>query len=91
MAKAAMTVIRGGRVLDIRRHAAPKADILVKGDTIVEIGRPGLSAPPAATMLDARDRLLQPGLINGHTHSHGNLAKGMMDRITLELLLTASP
>lgn len=91
MAKAAMTVIRGGRVLDIKRHAAPKADILVKGDTIVEIGRPGLSAPPTATVVDARDRLLQPGLVNGHTHSHGNLAKGMMDRITLELLLTAGP
>ncbi len=91
MAKAAMTVIRGGRVLDIGRHAAPRADILVKGDTIVEIGRPGLSAPPTATVIDARDRLLHPGLVNGHTHSHGNLAKGMMDRITLELLLTASP
>lgn len=91
MAKAAMTVIRGGRVLDIKRHAAPKVDILVKGDTIVEIGRPGLSAPEAATVIDARDRLLHPGLINGHTHSHGNLAKGMVDGVTLELLLTAGP
>jgi 5-methylthioadenosine/S-adenosylhomocysteine deaminase len=91
MAKAAMTVVRGGRVLDIKRHAAPKADILIKGDTILEIGKPGLAAPATATVIDARDRLLQPGLVNGHTHSHGNLAKGMMDRITLELLLTASP
>ena len=30
-----------------------------------------------------------PGLINGHTHGHGNLAKGMGDRWTLELLLVA--
>ena len=91
MAKAAMTIIRGGRVVDIRGHAAPKADILVKGDTIVEIGRPGMPAPPDATTIDASRRLLHPGLINGHTHSHGNLAKGMGDRLTLELLLTAGP
>ena len=73
MAKAAMTVIRGGRVLDIRGHAAPKADILVEGDTIAEVGRPGMAAPPDAKVIDARNRLLHPGLINGHTHSHGNL------------------
>jgi 5-methylthioadenosine/S-adenosylhomocysteine deaminase len=91
MAKAPITVIRGGRVLDIRRHAAPKSDILVQGDTIAEIGRPGMPAPPHAAVIDAKDRLLHPGLINGHTHSHGNLAKGMADRITLELLLTAGP
>ncbi|MBS0223857.1 MAG: amidohydrolase family protein [Proteobacteria bacterium] len=89
--KSSVVVIRGGRVLDIKRHAAPKADILVKGDTIVEIGRPGFAAPPSATKIDAKGRLLHPGLINGHTHSHGNLAKGMGDRLTLELLLTAGP
>jgi len=32
--KSSVLVIRGGRVLDIRKHTAPKADILVKGDTI---------------------------------------------------------
>ena len=89
MAKVAMTVIRGGRVLDIRGHVAPKADILVKGDTIAEIGRPGMAAPPNAKVIDARNRLLHPGLINGHTHSHGNLGKGLVDNVTLELLLTA--
>lgn len=88
--KAPMTVIRGGRVVDIKGHAAPKADILVRGDTIVEIGAK-VSAPDSATMIDAGGRLLHPGLINGHTHSHGNLAKGMVDRVTLELLLTAGP
>ena len=90
MAKSPMTVIRGGRVVDIEGHSAPQADILVKGDTIVEIG-PRVSAPASATVIDAKGKLLHPGLINGHTHSHGNLAKGMVDRVTLELLLTAGP
>ena len=91
MAKSMMTVIRGGRVLDIKEHRAPKADILIKGDTILEIGPAGLAAPDNATVIDANGRLLHPGLINGHTHSHGNLAKGMVDGVTLELLLTAGP
>ena len=72
-------------------RAAPAADILVAGDTIAEIGRHGLAAPADDVLVDASDRLLHPGLINGHTHSHGNLAQGMGDRLTLELLLTAGP
>ena len=50
-----------------------------------------MAAPPHAKVIDAADRLLHPGLVNGHTHSHGNLGKGLADRLTLELLLTAGP
>ena len=82
-------VIRGGRVLDARAHRADPADILITGDTITRIGAPGLAAPAGATVIDARGKLLHPGLVNAHTHAHGNLAKGMGDRWTLELLLTA--
>src|SRR5207248_11635661 len=32
-----------------------------------------------------------PGRVRAHTHAHDNLAKGMGDRWTLELLLTAAP
>jgi len=78
-------------VLDPRGHRAAAADILVTGDTIAEIGAPGLVAPPDAAVIDARGLLLHPGLINAHTHAQGNLAKGMGDRWTLELLLTAAP
>ena len=86
-----MTVVRNGRVLDIKGHRAPPADILIAGDTIAEIGPPGLAAPADAVVVDATDRLIHPGLINAHTHGHGNLSKGMGDRLTLELLLTAAP
>ncbi len=86
-----VTIIRGGRLLDARAHRADPGDILVIGDTISEIGPPGLAAPAGAVTIDARGMLLHPGLINAHTHGHGNLAKGMGDRWTLELLLTAAP
>jgi len=86
-----LTVVRGGRLLDIRAHRADPADLLLVGDAIAEIGAPGMPAPPDAASVDARETLLQPGLVNGHTHAHGNLAKGMGDLWTLELLLTAGP
>ena len=85
------TIVRGGRVLDIRAHRAEPADILIGDDTITEIGAPGLAAPAGATLVDAAGAMLMPGLINAHTHAHGNLAKGMGDLWTLELLLTAGP
>src|SRR4029453_16773630 len=86
-----VTVIRGGPLLDVRGHRADAGDIVVTGDTIREVGAPGLPAPTGATVIDARGMLLHPGLVNAHMHGHGNLAKGMGDRWTLELLLTAGP
>ena len=85
------TILRGGRVLDIAAGTAEPADILIEDDTIREIGVPGCAAPAGAAEISAARRLLHPGLVNAHTHGHGNLAKGMGDRWTLELLLTAAP
>jgi 5-methylthioadenosine/S-adenosylhomocysteine deaminase len=85
------TIVRGGRVLDIAAGTAEPADILIDGDTIREIAAPGSPAPEGAAEIDAARRLIHPGLVNAHTHSHGNLGKGMGDRWTLELLLTAAP
>jgi 5-methylthioadenosine/S-adenosylhomocysteine deaminase len=87
----ARTILRGGRVLDINAGTADFADVLIDGDTIREVGPPGLPAPEDATEISAARRLLHPGLVNAHTHGHGNLAKGMGDRWSLELLLTAAP
>jgi guanine deaminase len=83
-------VIRGGRLVDVRARTAEPADVLIEGDTIAEIARPGGAAPADARSVDARGKLLIPGLINAHTHGHSNLAKGMMDRYDLQLLLNAA-
>jgi guanine deaminase len=91
MAKPPYTIIRGGKLLDIAKRSAAPADILIKGDTIAEIGRPGLAAPAGAATVDAANRLMHPGLVNAHTHGPGNLGKGMGDLWSLELLLSASP
>ena len=86
-----MLIIRGGRVIDIARRSAEPRDILVDGDTITAVVPAGAAAPSDAQVVDAKGKLLIPGLINAHTHSHGTLARGAGDRWTLELLLNAAP
>src|SRR5882724_10070342 len=82
------TVIRGGLVLDASGHAALQ-DVLIEGGSILAIGNPGFEVPEDAEMLSAADRMLVPGLISAHTHSHGALSRGAVDdKVSLEMFLT---
>jgi 5-methylthioadenosine/S-adenosylhomocysteine deaminase len=87
-----MPVIRvaGGQVMDPGSGGLVRADLLIEGDRITAVG-PDLAAPPGAETLDARDRLVVPGLLNAHTHAHNNLLRGLADAWTLEDLLTFGP
>lgn len=78
------TLIKGGRVLssDADPHVPDIQDILIEGSTIAEIGKD--LDPAGATILDATDRLVVPGFINAHYHSHDTLAKGVMEETPLE-------
>lgn len=91
MAEHRFKVFRGGKLLDISGRRVADADLLIEGDLIREIGVPGMAAPDGAEVIDARDRLIMPGLVNAHTHGHGSLGKGLGDKWSLELLLNASP
>src|SRR6478736_981496 len=91
MADKPATIVRGGRLIHAGDNRAGAADILIVGASIAEVGPPGLAAPADEIVVDARDRLMHPGLINAHMHGHGNLAKGMGVRWTLELPLAAGP
>jgi len=85
-------IIRNGRMLDIKRHRAEPADLLIEGDVIREIGPSGMVAPPDAEIVDAGLKVLMPGLINAHMHGHGALAKGMLkDNWNLEVFLNSAP
>ena len=64
-------------------------DLLIEGDRIAAIGT-DLAAPPEATVIDGRDRLVMPGLVNAHLHSGEALFKGRYDNLPLELWMLFS-
>jgi len=84
------TVIRGGLVLDAEGRASPR-DVLIEDGRILAIDHPGFGASDDARVLSAADRLLIPGLISAHTHSHGALNRGAVDdKVSLEMFLTGA-
>ncbi|MEM6487808.1 MAG: amidohydrolase family protein [Pseudomonadota bacterium] len=85
------TLITGGLVLHGTPAAVAPADILVDGPHIAAIEPAGTIDPSRGRPLPATDRLIVPGLVNGHTHGHGALGKGQVgDRVPLEVFLTGS-
>jgi 5-methylthioadenosine/S-adenosylhomocysteine deaminase len=85
-------LIVNGRVLADTRAAAQLADLLIENGCILEIGVPGQFASlQGARRIDASDRLVIPGLVNGHSHGHGALGRGAVADVPLEGFLAASP
>jgi 5-methylthioadenosine/S-adenosylhomocysteine deaminase len=84
------TIIRGGLVLDADGEATAK-DMLIEDGLILAINNPGFGVSDDAEVISADDRLLMPGLISAHTHSHGALNRGAVDdKVSLEMFLTGA-
>jgi guanine deaminase len=86
-----MILIHGGRVLRPGSFAVETLDVVVDGDAIADLVGPGSVKSESMQRVDARDRLVIPGLVNGHNHAQTGLAKGLFDRYTLELYLNGVP
>lgn len=84
-------VIRNAQVLtlDDANTEWPCADIVVQGTRVVAIGPQVADAwqGPVDRTMDASGLLAMPGLINAHFHSPGNLMKGCLDGMPLELFM----
>ena len=65
-------VIRNGRVLDGSGNPWVRADVLVRGDRIVAVGR--LGDVTADEVVDAEGLYVTPGFIDAHSHSGPGLA-----------------
>jgi 5-methylthioadenosine/S-adenosylhomocysteine deaminase len=91
MAQEGALVIADAHVLalDDAQQEWPRADIVIEGSRIAAIG-PGVAAAwtgPVARRIDARGHLAMPGLINAHFHSPGNLMKGSLPGLPLEVFM----
>lgn len=90
-ARAEPLLITGGLILADAATPPRRADLLVEQGRIAAIEAPGVIDGSRGAPFDARDRLIAPGLVNAHTHSHGGLAKGLVgDRAPLEVFLTGA-
>jgi 5-methylthioadenosine/S-adenosylhomocysteine deaminase len=80
------TTITGCTALVGPDHECSKAPLdLVIEDGRVKAIRPAGMAAPEGAVIDGRNRLVAPGLINGHLHSHELYYKGRTDNLPLEL------
>lgn len=78
-------IIKNGLVLRPDGRAE-RLDIRVEGGRIAALG----SFDADAETVDARDRLVAPGLVNTHCHSNENYFKGCFDNMPLEIWMLFS-
>lgn len=65
--KASITAIRAGKILTASRGIISDGLILIKGDKIAYVGKPK-DIPEQATVIDAAESVVIPGLIDIHSH-----------------------
>lgn len=83
-------LIRGGTVIDPARNFVGKRDVLIRGNTFVDV-LPGETAD-GETVIEAAGCLVMPGLIDNHTHCfYGGTELGFVpDPSLLPLGVTAA-
>src|SRR6267142_163592 len=85
-------IIRGGTVvtMDAERHVIENGAVAVKGGRIVSVGSAtDIDRTYAAReVVNARGKVIIPGLINGHTHVPMSLFRGLADDLDLQEWLT---
>lgn len=81
--KTMRTLIKEGTVLLGTEYQPEKTDIYIEDNNIVRIGK-NLDIE-ADEVINAKDLLITPGLVNAHLHSDENLFKAQFDNLPLEL------
>jgi len=78
-------LIKNGAILtmDDANSIFEKGFLCVRGDEISHIGSNGEDFFEAAKTIDAREGLILPGLVNGHTHAAMSLFRGLADDLPL--------
>lgn len=79
-------LIRGGRLYDHGGdvHQPATADLLISGETIERIA-PSIPATDGVEVIDAKGKLVLPGMVNAHYHSHDVMAKGLFEEMPFDV------
>ncbi len=79
-------LIRGGRIYDHDGdvHQPHTADLLISGETIERIA-PSIAAADGAEVIEAAGKLVIPGMVNAHYHSHDVMAKGLFEEMPFDV------
>jgi 5-methylthioadenosine/S-adenosylhomocysteine deaminase len=79
-------LISGGRVYDHDGavHQPAHADILIAGEIIERVGQ-NLPADGDTDVIDATGKLVVPGFVNAHYHSHDVMAKGLFEEMPFDI------
>lgn len=74
-------VLAGGAILtmDAAHRLIPAADIRIEGTDIAAIVEPGAGRQPDDEIVDCRDTLVIPGLVNTHTHCSTAMLRGLAE------------
>jgi 5-methylthioadenosine/S-adenosylhomocysteine deaminase len=88
---AARYLIRGGRIYDHDGdiHQPATADVLIRGGIIERIA-PHLVPGDGVEVLDAAGKLVIPGFVNAHYHSHDVMAKGLFEELPFDVWMMHS-
>jgi len=85
-------LVSGGTVvtMDADRHIIEDGAVAIRGDSIVAVGPSAevFAKYAARRRIDARGRIVLPGLINTHGHAPMTLMRGLADDLTLQEWLT---
>lgn len=79
-------LIKNGYILtlDPRREIITDGSLYIENDTIVELGKSAdLKRHKAELVIDAKNKLVMPGLIDTHTHLAQALIRGCADDVSL--------
>jgi 5-methylthioadenosine/S-adenosylhomocysteine deaminase len=84
-------LIRGGRIYDHDGdiHQPATADVLIHGGVIERIARQ-IAPDDGVEVLDAAGKLVVPGFVNAHYHSHDVMAKGLFEEMPFDIWMLHS-
>jgi 5-methylthioadenosine/S-adenosylhomocysteine deaminase len=79
-------LIRGGRIYDHHGdiHQPETADLLINSEIIERIA-PHIEPDGGVEVLDATGKLVIPGFVNAHYHSHDVMAKGLFEELPFDV------